>query len=171
MITQRITTHVNRTRTAGRMNGIGRVLVVIYGVLALAATGRSAFQIIDRFEEAPIAFSLSALAALVYIVATVALITPGARWYRAAWATISFELTGVLIIGAISVFAPHILGLTSTDPFGKDSTVWSVFGMGYLFIPLFLPILGMTWLARHKPVPPASTNSVGVEKTAQASSE
>ena len=44
-----------------RSLGIGRVLVAVYGILALAATGRSVFQIIDRFSEAPLAFSLSAL--------------------------------------------------------------------------------------------------------------
>ena len=41
-----------------RASGIGRVLVAVYAVLAIAATGRSVFQIFDRFEEAPIAFSL-----------------------------------------------------------------------------------------------------------------
>lgn len=134
-----------------RMSGIGRVLVIVYGILALAATGRSVFQIIDRFADAPIAFSLSALSALVYIVATIALITPGRAWYRVAWSTISFELVGVLVVGSITLFAPAVLGLHSVNAFGQDSTVWSVYGMGYLFIPLVLPVLGMTWLAKHSP--------------------
>ncbi|KQV05188.1 hypothetical protein [Leifsonia sp. Root112D2] len=138
--------------TAGRrVSGVGRLLIVVYGILALAATGRSVFQIIDRFGEAPVAFTLSALAAVVYIVATIALIAPGARWYRVAWSTISFELCGVLIVGSLSLFLPAALGLSSIDPFGRQSTVWSVYGMGYLFIPLVLPILGMLWLARHRP--------------------
>jgi hypothetical protein len=127
------------------------VLVVVYGILALAATGRSVFQIIDRFAEAPIAFSLSALSALVYIVATVALVMRGRAWYRVALATISFELAGVLVIGTLSLFAPAVLGLHSIDPFGREATVWSVYGMGYLFVPLVLPVLGLWWLARHRP--------------------
>jgi hypothetical protein len=133
------------------MTGVGRVLVVVYGVLALAASGRSVFQIIDRFGEAPIAFSLSALSAAVYIVATIALVARGRTWYRVAWATIGFELFGVLVIGTASVLAPGLLGLHDIDPFGRDATVWSVYGMGYLFIPLVLPVLGMVWLARHRP--------------------
>lgn len=133
------------------MSGVGRVLVIVYGILALAATGRSVFQIIDRFGEAPIAFSLSALSAVVYIVATIALIAPGRGWYRVAWSTISFELAGVIVVGTLTVFAPSVLGLHEVDAFGRDSTVWSIYGMGYLFIPLVLPVLGMTWLAKHRP--------------------
>jgi hypothetical protein len=123
--------------------GLGRVLVAVYGVLAIAAVGRSVFQIIDRFDEAPIAFSLSAIAAVVYVVATLAL---AFGWDRVAWVTISFELAGVLLIGTISVVAPALLGLDEINPFGREATVWSVFGAGYLFIPLALPILGIIWL-------------------------
>lgn len=132
-----------------RSSGVGRLLVVVYGILALAAAGRSVFQIIDRFDEAPLAFSLSAVSALVYIVATVALVAPGRVWYRVAWVTITFELVGVLVVGALSVLAPAALGLSSIDPFGRQATVWSVFGAGYLLIPLVLPVLGMWWLSRH----------------------
>ncbi|PPF31557.1 hypothetical protein C5C18_01145 [Rathayibacter tritici] len=125
---------------------MGSLLVVVYGILALAATGRSVFQIIDRFDEAPLAFSLSALSAVVYIVATVALVQPGRAWQRVAWVTITFELVGVLVVGALSLLAPQLLGLTSADPFGRQSTVWAAFGAGYLLIPLVLPMLGLWWL-------------------------
>jgi hypothetical protein len=130
--------------------GVGRLLIVVYAILALAATGRSAFQIISRFNEAPLAYSLSALSAVVYILATVALIAPGRTWYRIAWITISFELLGVLVIGTISVTDPALLGLSSIDPFGKQATVWSAYGLGYLLIPLVLPVLGMLWLYRRR---------------------
>lgn len=144
-----------------RMTGVGRVLVFVYGILALAATGRSVFQIIDRYHEAPVAFTLSGLAAVVYIVAIIALIAPGRFWYRVAWATISFELAGVLIVGTLSLFAPAVLGLHDIDPFGRDATVWSVYGMGYLFIPLALPVLGMLWLRRHRPADAAPAAASG----------
>jgi hypothetical protein len=136
----------SRPVRSARSRGVGSLLVVVYGILALAATGRSVFQIIDRFDEAPLAFSLSALSAVVYILATVALIARGAFWQRVAFVTITFELVGVLVVGAISVLAPELLGLTSVDPFGRQSTVWSAFGAGYLLIPLVLPVLGLWWL-------------------------
>ncbi|MEZ5189917.1 MAG: hypothetical protein R2717_02830 [Schumannella sp.] len=135
------------TASARRNSGAGRVLVAVYAVLALAATGRSAFQIIDRFGDAPIAYSLSALAAVVYIVATIAL---ALGWDRVAFATICFELAGVVVIGALSVLAPGALGLESVEPFGREATVWSVFGAGYLFVPLVLPVLGLLWLRARR---------------------
>jgi hypothetical protein len=134
-----------------RTPGIGRVLVVVYGILALAATGRSVFQIIDRFGEAPVAFSLSALSAVVYIVATIALVARGPIWYRIAVITISFELVGVLVIGTITTFAPQLIGLASNDPFGRTSTVWSSYGLGYVLIPLVLPVLGLIYLRGRRP--------------------
>ncbi|MFT4283475.1 MAG: hypothetical protein QM598_01410 [Protaetiibacter sp.] len=126
-----------------RASGVGRVLVAVYAILAIAALGRSIFQIVDRFEEAPIAFSLSAVAAVVYVLATVAL---AAGWDRLAWITISFELAGVLLVGTLSVAAPQLLGLDDANPFGREATVWSAFGAGYLFVPLVLPVLGILWL-------------------------
>lgn len=140
-----------------RINGVGRVLVPVYGILAIAALGRSVFQIIDRFAEAPVAFSLSALSAVVYIVATVALVARGAAWYRVAIVTISFELIGVIVVGSITVFAPGLIGLTSNDPFGRTATVWSSYGLGYLLIPLALPILGLLYLRSRRlwPTPAA----------------
>jgi hypothetical protein len=129
--------------TSPRHAGLGRVLVAVYGVLAIAALGRSIFQIIDRYDEAPIAFTLSAVAAAVYVVATLAL---AFGWDRVAWVTISFELVGVLVIGTISLVAPAVLGLDEVTPFGREATVWSVYGLGYLLIPLALPILGILWL-------------------------
>jgi len=134
-------TEASEVRPA-RISGIGRVLVAVYGVLALAATGRSFVQIAGRFDEAPVAYSLSALAAMVYVVATIALIFSGSGWYTVAWIAISFEMLGVLVVGLLSILDPQLF---------PDDTVWSYFGRGYLFIPLVLPILGLWWLARHRP--------------------
>ena len=63
--------------TSSRAVGVGRVLIIVYGVLALGATARSAVQIITEFEEAPVAYLLSALSGVVYILATVALLGRG----------------------------------------------------------------------------------------------
>ena len=136
------TTGPTRATRPGRLSGVGRVLVAVYAVLALAATGRSFSQIVQRFDEAPLAYALSALAAVVYVVATIALLRPGRTWYRVAWATIVFEFAGVVVVGLLSVLQPGLF---------PDDTVWSGFGRGYLFIPFFLPLLGMWWLATHRP--------------------
>lgn len=133
---------------SSRMTGIGRVLVIVYAVMALAATGRSFVQIVRQFDEAPVAYALSALAALVYVLATLALVfARRTGWYTVAWIAILFELTGVLMVGALSIFLP--------DLFPHD-TVWSMFGRGYLFIPLVLPVFGIWWLRTHRPTDTAS---------------
>jgi hypothetical protein len=127
-----------------RITGIGTLLVWVYGVLALAATGRSVYQMIAHFSQAPLAYLLSALAAVVYVLATVALVVSRSEtWYRVAWAAVSFELAGVLVVGTLSVLAPEL--------FHADDTVWSRYGSGYFWIPLVLPFLGIWWLATHRP--------------------
>ena len=144
----------------GRLGGIGRVLVAVYAVLALAATGRSFVQIVQRFDEAPVAYALSALAAVVYIVATIALTRPGRTWYRIAWATIIFEFTGVLVVGTLSIVDPALF---------PHDTVWSGYGRGYLFIPLVLPVLGMWWLAKHRPDAAAPASEASAARSGAAS--
>src|SRR4029453_3048019 len=52
-------------------SGAGRVLVAVYGIFALAATARASVQLLTKFEQAPLAYLLSALAGLIYIVATI----------------------------------------------------------------------------------------------------
>ena len=130
------------TPRTSRSRGLGRVLIVIYGLLALAATGRSVYQLLANFDEAPLAYLLSALAGLIYIIATIALIAPGDRWFIVAVVTIGFELLGVLVVGTLSIVDPVLF---------PAKTVWSVYGRGYAFIPLVLPILGLTWLRATRP--------------------
>lgn len=127
---------------SSRAVGVGRVLIVVYAILALAATARSVYQIATKFDVAPVAYLLSGLAGVIYIVATVALLKKGDTWYRVAWITITLEFVGVLVVGSLSLVDPVL--------FPAD-TVWSFFGRGYVFIPLILPILGMLWLYRTRP--------------------
>ena len=122
---------------AGTASGPGRGLVAVYGTFALAAGARAAVQLATRFDEAPVAYLLSALAAAVYLVATVAL-ARGAR--RTAFVAITVELIGVLVVGTFSLADPAAF---------PDETVWSVYGRGYLFIPLVLPVLGLLLLRRQ----------------------
>lgn len=121
--------------------GPGRLLIAVYGVFALAATARATFQIATKFAEAPVAYVLTAVAALVYVFATVSLSRSGPRWYRFSLAAVSFELVGVLAVGTLSIVDPVL--------FPAD-TVWSAYGRGYGFVPLVLPLLGLWWLFRHR---------------------
>ncbi|MER6582291.1 hypothetical protein [Nonomuraea sp. NPDC001023] len=118
--------------------GPGRALVAVYGLFSLAAGARAAVQIATRFDEAPLAYALSAFAALVYVVLTVALVR-GAR--RLALGALVIELAGVLLIGTASVADPAAF---------PDATVWSSYGKGYLFVPLVLPFVGLYWLLRRR---------------------
>jgi len=144
------------TQKSTRAVGIGRVLIAVYALLALAATGRSVFQIAEQFDEAPLAYSLSALSAVVYIVATIALVKRGTTSYALAWATISFELIGVVVVGLMTALDPELF---------PDDTVWSFFGRGYGFVPLVLPVLGLLWLVRTRPagVGPARVGRAGAD--------
>jgi hypothetical protein len=121
-------------------SGAARVLVALYAVFALAAGSRAAVQLATRFDEAPLAYLLSALAAVVYVVATVAL-ARGAAGRRVALVAITIELVGVLVVGTLS--------LADAAAF-PDETVWSGYGRGYLYIPLLLPVLGLTLLLRRR---------------------
>ena len=49
-------------------SGWGRALVFVYGVFAVAATGRSAVQLGLDADRAPLAYSLSLVAAVIYLV-------------------------------------------------------------------------------------------------------
>lgn len=119
--------------------GPGRVLIAVYAVFALAATARAGVQLVTRFHEAPIAYLLSAFAGVVYILATIGLASTGQSARRLAWIAVSIELTGVLVVGTLS--------LIDRATFPK-ATVWSDYGSGYGWVPLVLPIIGMLWLYR-----------------------
>lgn len=126
-----------------RNTGPGRLLIAVYAVFAISATARAGYQIITKFAEAPLAYLLSAFAALVYVVATVSLAKSGSTWFKVSVAAVLVELVGVLVVGALSLFDPARF---------QHETVWSLFGRGYAFIPLLLPILGLVWLYRRRPV-------------------
>ena len=125
---------------ASGTGGAGRVLVAVYGVFALAAGARAAVQLSTRFSEAPLAYLLSALAAVVYVLATIGLARGGRSGRRLAFGAITVELVGVLVVGTLSVVDRAAF---------PDETVWSVYGRGYGFVPLVLPVLGLLLLRRQ----------------------
>jgi cytochrome bd-type quinol oxidase subunit 2 len=122
--------------------GAGRALVAVYGVFALAATARASVQLATRFAEAPVAYLLSAVAGVIYIVATFTLARGGRTSRRVAWVAVVIELVGVLTVGTLSLVEPEAF---------PRATVWSAYGIGYGFVPLVLPVLGLLWLARTRP--------------------
>ena len=120
-------------------HGFGRLLVAVYGLLALAATGRSILQISEYYDRAPVSYILSAVAAVIYIVATIGLARGDRASVRLARIALTVELVGVLVVGVISYAVPSAF---------PDKTVWSHFGSGYGYVPLLLPVLGLWWIHR-----------------------
>jgi hypothetical protein len=118
-------------------SGPGRLLIAVYGLFVIAATSRSAVQIATRFDRAPLAYVLSAVAAVIYIVATVCLVKGSRTSRRIAMISCLVELAGVLVVGTISFVVPEAF---------PDATVWSHFGQGYGFVPVVLPVLGLWWI-------------------------
>ncbi|MEU9039271.1 hypothetical protein AB0D45_30805 [Streptomyces sp. NPDC048352] len=129
---------------AGRkrlVSGPGLLLVWLYGVMVVGALSRSVYEISTGFGRAPLAYSLSAAAAVAYAFITYSLVRGGERARRAALVCCGAELAGVLAVGTWTLVRPEAF---------PDSTVWSQFGMGYLFIPVVLPVTGMLWLRSRR---------------------
>jgi len=120
--------------------GVGRLLIAIYAIFAISATARASYQLIRELDQAPLAYSLSAISAVVYLLATYSLSRQQAKWQRIALYTLWFELVGVIAVGALSLALPALFAHPS---------VWSNFGAGYAFVPLLLPVLGLLWLRKH----------------------
>ncbi|GAB2672961.1 membrane protein [Thalassiella azotivora] len=114
----------------------------MYAVFALSASARAGVQLATDLDSAPLAYSLSAFAAGVYVVATVAIAGRGPVSRRVAWAAVLVELVGVVGVGTFSLLAPELF---------PQATVWSRFGRGYGFVPLVLPLVGVWWLRRSAP--------------------
>ena len=124
-------------QAASTRTGPGRLLVAVYGLFALSASARAAVQIATKFSHAPLAYLLSAFAAVVYIIATVTLTAGSPRARRIAVLSCSVEFAGVLAVGTWSLLD------RATFP---DATVWSGYGSGYGYVPLVLPVFGLLWL-------------------------
>lgn len=121
------------------MNPIARIaLIVAYFVLALAALGRSSYQISTKFADAPLAYSASALSAALYAVIAFAL-WKGLR--KLALIGSCIELAGVLIVGT--------LGYVESS-WWPDETVWTGYGSAYGWVPLALPLLALWALLRSR---------------------
>ncbi|GAB1334603.1 hypothetical protein ACE1SV_11930 [Streptomyces sp. E-15] len=130
---------VAQERPARLISGPGMLLVWFYGVMVVGAVSRSAYQIATEFDRAPLAYTLSAVAGLVYGFITYTLVRGGETARRAAMLCCAAELAGVLIVGTWTLVEPSAF---------PDATVWSKYGMGYVFIPVLLPLSAMYWLRK-----------------------
>jgi len=121
------------------VNPVARiVLIVVYSILGLAAAGRATVQILEKFSEAPVAYTVSALSAVVYIVIAVAL---WRGWETVALVGSSVELVGVLVVGTLGVVDSSLW---------PDETVWTGFGSGYGWVPLLLPLVALYFLLKGR---------------------
>jgi integral membrane protein len=118
------------------------VLLLVYALFALAAGARSLVQLATKADEAPLAYSLSLVAAVTYALGWFAI--RRASEGRTAFASVMLwiELAGVIAVGTVSVLRP--------DWF-PDATVWSDFGIGYGFVPALLPVAGLLRLRAQDP--------------------
>jgi hypothetical protein len=119
--------------------GVGRLLAAVYTLFALSAGARAVFQIATKFSHAPLAYALSAVAAVIYLLAAVCFTRPSAASWKTAVVALCVEFAGVVLVGLLSVAKPGLF---------HDASVWSKFGAGYGFIPVALPLIGLWWLSR-----------------------
>jgi hypothetical protein len=82
------------------------------------------------------------VAGVVYGFITYSLVRGGETARRIALACCVAELVGVLTVGTWTLVEPSAF---------PDATVWSDFGMGYLFIPVLLPLSAIYWLRKGAP--------------------
>ena len=118
--------------------GTGTLIIAVYGVFALSASVRASYQLVRKYDEAPLAYWLSLLAGIVYLIATFSLARGD---FSLAKKTLIFELVGVLVVGLLSILTPSLFAHPS---------VWSCFGLGYALIPLVLPVFGLWWIRKTK---------------------
>ncbi|MEU6975939.1 MULTISPECIES: hypothetical protein [unclassified Streptomyces] len=134
-------TETEEQGTGRLVTGPGMLLVWLYGVMSVGAVSRSIYQIATEFDRAPLAYSLSAVAAVVYAFITYTLVRGGETARRAALVCCAAELVGVLTVGTWTLVEPSAF---------PDATVWSDYGYGYVFIPVLLPLTGIWWLRRSR---------------------
>jgi hypothetical protein len=119
-----------------KSHSIGDALAFFYGLWAVAALSRAAYQYLFRHPDDFMPTHISAFVGALYLVIAILMRrrTPLAR--RMTIILLAIELAGVLIVGTIDIL---------WRPFPYTS-VWSAYGAGYLFMPLLLPIVGIMWL-------------------------
>ena len=123
-------------------SGPHQVLLVVYAVFALSAGARSLVQLTTKADDAPVAYTLSLLAAVTYALGWVGIRRAAEGRTRFASWMLWVELGGVLSVGTLS--------LLERDWF-PDASVWSDYGIDYGLVPAALPVAGLLWLRTRDP--------------------
>ena len=129
--------------TEHHRTGPHTLLLTVYAIFVLAAGARSVVQIARDFDAAPAAYSLSVFAAVTYALGWLAIRRAASGRLGFAAVMLWVELSGVLIVGTLSLVRPGWF---------PEASVWSGYGIGYGFVPAVLPILGLLWLQRQRAV-------------------
>ena len=124
-----------------KRSGAHQVLLALYALFTLAAGARSIVQLASDAGEAPIAYTLSLLAAFTYALGWVAIRQASFGHTGFASVMLWIELAGVVTVGTLSLLVPEWF---------PDASVWSGYGIGYGFVPLALPVAGLLWLRTQR---------------------
>jgi len=128
------------------MRGPHLILLALYALFILASGSRAVVQIATKFSVAPLAYTLSAVAAVTYIVGWFAIRRAAHGRPRLAEVMLWVELGGVVVIGTLSLIEKQWF---------PDASVWSGYGQGYGWVPAALPVLALLWLHRTHDRTPA----------------
>src|SRR5215470_10272499 len=119
--------------------GASDVLCVFYALWAFSALGRSSWEYLFKQNvKTYVPAHLSTFVGVLYILIIIGLGKRSPRWWWITLALLAVELAGVLIVGTIDVI---------WHPF-PYATVWSNYGIGYFFMPLALPFVGLAYMLR-----------------------
>ena len=111
--------------------------MAVYAVFALAASSRAAYQLATRFDDAPVAFLLSALAAAVYVLATVALLLAVSAFAFAARDRLppKAHLLGLLLLQVLVVVQAMVALVRIGDWGGPIGELLGYLAMALVLVP------------------------------------
>jgi hypothetical protein len=126
---------------SGFIAAAGVILAISYPVLAISTGFRAVYQLL--FKEGVtnyLAPALSAVAALLYLVATIGFAVRKKWAWQVSVVALGLEMVLVVLVGTLSLIVPETIG----------RTVWRYYGIDYAFFPLIQPLLGLLWLFHPK---------------------
>lgn len=132
-------------------NVAGGILGVSYPVLAISTGARALYQLL--LKEGVVNYtgpSLTALAALLYLIATIGFAKRKPWAWRLSVGALGLETILTIIVGTLSFIIPDVIG----------NTAWRHFGADYAFFPLVQPLLGLAWLLH-----PETRRAYGISRT------
>lgn len=126
---------------SGFIAAAGVILAISYPVLAISTGFRALYQLfLKEGVTNYLAPALSAVAATLYLIATVGFAIREKWAWRISVIALGTEMVMVLLVGTLSLIIPETIG----------RTVWRYYGIDYAFFPLIQPLLGLLWLFHPK---------------------